>query len=59
LRDVPLIQVSVEGGSKCKHCRKKEGQLHSQSKRKKRRRKNPDQNIQTSFLQPKTPSEPP
>ncbi len=33
-RDVPLIEVSVEGGILKKHCHKKEGRLQSQSTRK-------------------------
>ncbi len=48
-RNIPLFDISVEGGNLIKHCRKTKGRLHSQSTRKKKgRRKNPDQNSVTA-----------
>ncbi len=47
-RDIPLMEVSVEGGRRFKHCRKKKDRLHSQSTNMKKRWKNPDQNTVSS-----------
>ena len=48
-RDVPLIQVSVEGGSPIKHCRnkKKADYIHTTTRKKRKVKHNPDQNTQT------------